>query len=55
MINLLLVNNFCPVMSYRRVQKESVELLYTDSVVRYGPRVSCQRKRVESDESLSID
>ena len=28
-INLLLLNNFHPVMSYRRVQKESDELLYT--------------------------
>ena len=29
MINLLLLNNFYPVISYRRVQKESEELLYT--------------------------
>ena len=30
--------------SYRRVQKESDELLYTALVTRYGPRPSCQRK-----------
>ena len=29
MINLLFHNNFYPVISYRRVQKESDELLYT--------------------------
>ena len=29
MINLLLLNNFYPVISYRRVQKESDGLLYT--------------------------
>ena len=29
MINLLLLNNFYPVISHRRVQKESDELLYT--------------------------
>ena len=28
-INLLLFNNFYPVISYRRVQKESDKLLYT--------------------------
>ena len=29
MINLLLFNHFYPVMSYRRVEKESDESLYT--------------------------
>ena len=28
-MNLLLLNNFYPAISYRRVQKESDELLYT--------------------------
>ena len=29
MIKLLVLNNFYPLISYRRVQKESDELLYT--------------------------
>ena len=40
-INLLLLDNFYPVyqfLSYRRVQKESDELLYTVLVARYGPQ-----------------
>ena len=38
MISLLPLNNFYPVISYRRVQKERDELSYTSSVTRYGPR-----------------
>ena len=38
MINLLRLNNFYPVMSYRRVQKESDELLCNGLVTRYGPQ-----------------
>ena len=41
MISLLLLNNFYPVTSYRRVQEESDELSYT--VTRYGPRSVSQR------------
>ena len=49
MMNLLLFNNFYPVITYRRVQKESDELLYTvrslvmvrsqlpAQVVKFGP------------------
>ena len=38
--NLLLLNNFYPVI-YRRVQKENDELLYnTGLVTRYGPQLS---------------
>ena len=37
-INLLLLDHFCPVISCRRVRKESDELLCTDSVTRYGPQ-----------------
>ena len=39
-IRLLLLNNFHPVISHRRVQpiKESGELLYTVLVTRYGPQ-----------------
>ena len=52
MINLLLRNNFYPVMPYRRVRKESDELLYILVIVylheylvtRYGPRSVAQRK-----------
>ena len=33
-------------ISHRRVRKESNELLYTGLVTRYGPRSSCQRKRL---------
>ena len=40
MMNLSLLNNFCPVTSYLRVQKkrESDEFLYTILVTRYGPQ-----------------
>ena len=37
-INLLLHNNFYPVISYQRVQKESDKLLYMVWVTRYGPQ-----------------
>ena len=37
MINLLLLNNFYP-MIHRRIEKESVELLYYGLVTRYGPQ-----------------
>ena len=37
-INLLLLSNFYPVISYRRVQKISDELLFYDLVTRYGPQ-----------------
>ena len=33
MINLLLLNNFYPVISYRRVQEESAEFLYRSLVM----------------------
>ena len=48
MISLLILNNFYPMISYRRVskEKESDRLLHTVSVARYGPRTSCQRKRL---------
>ncbi|CAD1480804.1 unnamed protein product, partial [Heterotrigona itama] len=43
-INLLLVNNFYPMISYRRVEKESDEFIVYGLVTRYGPRTSRQRK-----------
>ena len=44
MINLLLVNNFYPALSYRRVQKKKKATNYCihGSVTRYGPRTTCQ-------------
>ena len=33
-------------MIYRRVEKESDELLYIGLVTRYGPQTNCQRKRL---------
>ena len=44
MINLLLFNNFYPVISYRRVRKKKKNKATNCSVTRYGPRASCQRK-----------
>ena len=38
MIDLLLLDNFCPVISHRRVQKESDEFIVYGSVTRYGPQ-----------------
>ena len=38
MINLLLLNNFYPYLSYHTSSKESDKLLYTRLVTRYGPR-----------------
>ena len=38
MTNLLFLNNLYPVVSYRRVQKESDELFVYGSVARYGPQ-----------------
>ena len=37
-MNLLLLDSFYPVTSYRQVRKESDELLYTVLVTRYGPQ-----------------
>ena len=37
-INLLLLNNFYPVVSYRRVQKKSDETVVYGLVTRYGPQ-----------------
>ena len=48
-INLLLLNNFYLVISYRRVEKESDELLYTRLVTRYGPRTNSQRRRLTEE------
>ena len=51
-INLLLLNHFYPVMSYRRVQKES------DEFIVYGrslwSAISCQRKRLKEDIFLNF-
>ena len=41
-INLLLLHNFYPVISYRRIQKDSDELLYRVLVTRYGPQSVAQ-------------
>ena len=40
MINLLLLSNFYPVMSYRRVQKKkrNQQIIVYDSVARYSPQ-----------------
>ena len=38
MINLLLLNNFCPVVSHGRVQKESDGFIVYGLVTRYGPQ-----------------
>ena len=51
MINLLLLSNFCPVMSFWQIQKDILTnyCLYTVCirlVTRYGPRTNCQRKRL---------
>ena len=48
-INLLLLNNFYPVISRRRVEKESDELLYAvwSLVMVIG---CCQRKRLKGEE-----
>ena len=46
-MNLLLLTNFYPVISYRRGQKESDELFVIyDLATRYDPWTSCQRKRL---------
>ena len=49
MISLLLLNHFYPMIVIPTSSKgeESDELLYTGSVTRYGPRISCQRKGVK--------
>ena len=49
MINLLLRNNFYPVMMYRRVRKEMEELLYTVLVARYGPQYQFTSERSKID------
>ena len=59
MINLLLlviINNFCSAISYRRVQKEkgNDELSCTVLVARYGPRTSCQRKRLKLKKHFKL-
>ena len=51
--NLLLVNNFCPVVSYRRVQEESDELLHT--VARYGPQSAARATGLISLPYKSLD
>ena len=38
MINLLLFNNICPVISYRRVSKRKRRITVYGSVTRYGPQ-----------------
>ena len=43
-INVLLLNNFYPVISYRRVQKESDELFYIRFSHSLRSAISCQRK-----------
>ena len=49
-INLLLLNNLYLVISYRRVEKESDELINKlivyGLVTHYGPRTNCQRKEL---------
>ena len=51
MTSLLPLNNFYPAISHRRVQKktESDEIIVYDTVTRYGPRTSCQRKGLNGD------
>ena len=52
MINLLLLNNFYPVMSYRRVQKESDELYTVWSLVMVRNQLSAQVvKNISNDEN----
>ena len=48
MTSLLLLNNFNRVISYRpsSIEKESDEIIVYGSVTRYGPRISCQHKRL---------
>ncbi|KAF3423979.1 hypothetical protein E2986_12756, partial [Frieseomelitta varia] len=43
-INLLLLNNFYPVISYRWVEKRKRRFIVYGSVTRYGPQSICQRK-----------
>ena len=57
-MNLLLLNNFYPVMSYRRVSKRKQRIIvYIGSVTRYGPQ-SAQAVKEDSKylliDSLSI-
>ena len=47
MTSLLLLNHFYPVI-YRRVRKEKESDELRGSVIRYGPRTSCQRKRLKA-------
>ena len=49
-INLLLLNNFYLVISYRRVEKGSDELLYTVWSLVMVRATNCQRKRLTSDK-----
>ena len=47
-------NSIGDIIRYRRVRKESGELLYTVPVTRYGPQSVCQRKRLRDALVVSL-